>query len=243
MQIQKQQLKGLPFHELAHLSVKDLDQAVAELNLKPLETWLPHQILAYYGGWHLVFRDGLVDIRSTLQKNVGSETWSLGLLRLVKDAARSKWISKQTDPSGAAFSALVPIVLAGAKLYHGVRYESWRAAGLEWVVGDQLYQAMTTPRAAIAREELLQLRSRGLQQRGTERSPTSASRLYGLAGTSLGSMPVLQQTQVTQTWVAHPAVRHPLAVLDSENWDSMPEPLIDTEPLAQPSQTQTPWMN
>jgi len=243
MQTEKLQLKSLPLQELAAVTGKDLDAAVAGLNLKPFETWLPHQIRAYYSTWHLVFKDGQVDIKSTLQKNVGSDLWSLGLLKLVKDASRSKWISKQTHASGASFSALVPIVLAGPKLYQGVRYESWRAQGLEWVVGDQLYQAMTTPRAAIAREELLQLRSRGLQQRGTERSPTSASRLYGLAGTSLGSMPPLQQTQVTQTWVAHPAVRHPLAVLDSENWDSMPEPLINTEPLAQPSQNQTPWMN
>ena len=104
--IKKQQLQTFNFQELAQLNQKDLDLAVAQFNLKPHESWLPHQILAHYGSWDLVFDRGLVDIRSTLQKNIGSSAWSLGLLRLVKDAARSKWISKQTATSGASFSAL-----------------------------------------------------------------------------------------------------------------------------------------
>jgi len=238
--LKKQMLTEIDFESLAKST--DYAKTAEDLQLLSYETWLLPQMLAHFGSWTVVLTaDAMVDVKATLAKNVGVDAWQLGLLLAATKLQRSQLVAKQTSESGRHYSALVPLVLAGVRQSQNIRYEQWRTSGLEWVVPEQLLAAMMTEPPLIDPQLLLDLRALGLQQRGAARAPTSAARLYGLAGTSLGSAPALQQTMLTQTWVAHPTLRTANMVLDPENWDSIPVPLIDSAVLTQ-SPTLPPWM-
>jgi hypothetical protein len=238
--LKKQILTEIAFDELAKST--DLRKCAQNLQLASYETWLLPQLVAHFGNWQITLDSaGLVDVKSTLAHNVGVDLWQLGVLLAATKLQRGDLVAKQTAESGRHYSALVPLVLAGVRQSQNIRYEQWRTAGLEWVVPEQLAAAMLTEPPEIDPQLLLDLRALGLQQRGVARSPTSAARLYGLTGTSLGSAPALQQTMLTQTWVAHPTLRTANMVLDPENWDSMPAPLIDSLVL-DTKPTLPPWM-
>jgi hypothetical protein len=53
--------------------------------------------------------------------------------------------------------------------------------------------------------------------------------LTGVQDTELGGLPKLTQTILTQCWLAHPESRTPYMILDLENWDNMPKPLVSNE--------------
>jgi hypothetical protein len=238
--LKKQTLTAIAFDRLA--TSVDLTKTAQDLQLLSYESWLLPQLLAHFGSWRIVLDgSGLVDVKNTLAHNIGTDAWQHGVLLAVTKLPRSQLVSKQTSESGRHYSALVPLILAGVRQSQNIRYTQWQAPGLEWVVPLALFTAMTTPPPAIDPQQLLDLRALGLQQRGVARAATSAARLYGLTGTSLGSAPQLQQTQLTQTWVAHPTLRTANMVLDPVNWDSMPLPLIETQLLAQTPQP-PPWM-
>ena len=238
--LKKQILTEIAFDELAEST--DLRRSAQNLQLLSYETWLLPQLVAHFGQWQITLdADNRVDVKSTLAENVGSDSWQLGVLWAATKLQRSQLVSKQTSESGRHYSALVPLVLAGVRQSQNIRYEQWLAAGLLWVVPKSLAAAMLTQPPHVDPQLLLDLRALGLQQQGVARSPTSAARLYGLTGTSLGSAPALQQTMLTQTWVAHPSLRTANMVLDPLNWDSMPAPLIDSAVLAQTPQP-PPWM-
>jgi hypothetical protein len=238
--LKKQLLREIEFELLA--KSPDLRKCAQDLQLSSYETWLLPQLVAHFGQWKVVLdSNNQVDLKATLAENVGVDPWQHGVLLAVTKLQRSDLVAKQTAESGRHYSALVPLVLAGVRQSQGIRYEQWRSPLLFWVVPEGLAAAMLTEPPAIDPQLLLDLRALGLQQRGVARSPTSAARLYGLAGTSLGSAPALQQTMLTQTWVAHPTLRTANMVLDPENWDHIPEPLIDSAVL-DTKPTLPPWM-
>jgi hypothetical protein len=238
--LKKQILTEIAFEELA--KSHDLRKSAQNLQLSSYETWLLPQLVAHFGQWRIILdQNNQVDLKATLAENVGTDPWQHGVLLAATKLQRGDLVAKQTSESGRHYSALVPLVLAGVRQAQNIRYEQWRNPLLFWVVPEQLAAAMLTPPPEIDPQLLLDLRQLGLQQRGVARSPTSAARLYGLAGTSLGSAPALQQTILTQTWVAHPSLRTANMVLDPDNWDRMPAPLIDTAILAQ-TPPPPPWM-
>ena len=238
--LKKQMLTEIDFESLAKST--DYAKSAEDLQLLSYETWLLPQLVAHFGSWTVVLdSNNMVDVKQTLVKNVGTDSWQHGVLLAATKLQRSQLVVKQTSESGRHYSALVPLVLAGVRQSQNIRYEQWRTPELQWVVPEALLAAMTTEPPLIDPQLLLDLRALGLQQRGVARLPTSAARLYGLAGTSLGSAPALQQTMLTQTWVAHPSLRTANMVLDPLNWDSVPAPLIDSAVLTQPP-TLPPWM-
>jgi len=238
--LKKQILTEIAFEELS--KSHDLRKCAQNLQLSSYETWLLPQLVAHFGQWQVTLDSaGQVDVKATLAHNVGADSWQHGVLLAATKLQRGDLVAKQTSESGRHYSALVPLVLAGVRQAQNIRYEQWRTSGLEWVVSETLHSAMTAAVPEIDPQLLLDLRALGLQQRGVARSPTSAARLYGLTGTSLGSAPALQQTMLTQTWVAHPSLRTSNMVLDPNNWDRIPEPLIDSAVLTQ-SPTLPPWM-
>lgn len=50
-----------------------------------------------------------------------------------------------------------------------------------------------------------------------------------MRGTALDKAPKLVGTMLTQIWVAHPSLRTEYMVLDPNDWDWMPPPLVTTE--------------
>jgi hypothetical protein len=86
----------------------------------------------------------------------------------------------------------------------------------------------------MTREEILQARTQGLTYKtgskaGTQRSPLSTFKLYDTTGTKLHKVPELAQTMIAQIWCAHPSNRTKYMVLDPENWDAIPAPLISSD--------------
>ena len=68
--------------------------------------------------------------------------------------------------------------------------------------------------------------------------------LTGIQDTELGSLPKITQTILTQCWLAHPESRTPYMMLDLQNWDSMPQPLVTNDifkavPKPEPIKKQT----
>jgi hypothetical protein len=63
--------------------------------------------------------------------------------------------------------------------------------------------------------------------------------LTGIQDTEIGHLPKLTQTIITQCWLAHPELRTPYMILDLENWDSMPKPLVSNE-IFKPTKEQEP---
>jgi hypothetical protein len=53
--------------------------------------------------------------------------------------------------------------------------------------------------------------------------------LTGIQDTEIGHLPKITQTILTQCWLAHPELRTPYMILDLENWDNLPKPLVSNE--------------
>jgi hypothetical protein len=80
---------------------------------------------------------------------------------------------------------------------------------------------------------LLEIRTQGLTQKsgvkaGQMKNPETTWSLTGIQDTEIAHLPKLTQTLLTQIWVAHPVHRNNLMILDPNNWDLMPEPLLPT---------------
>jgi hypothetical protein len=84
------------------------------------------------------------------------------------------------------------------------------------------------------------------KQVGQTRPAESTWKLYGIQGTEIGGIPTLAQTILAQIWLAHPKHRRASMILDLNDWDAMPEPLIDGEVVVQPKAVagwEKPWLD
>ena len=92
------------------------------------------------------------------------------------------------------------------------------------------------------------IRNQGLLARtgklaGQMKPAKSTWSLTGIQDTELGKLPKITQTVLTQCWLAHPESRTPYMLLDLQNWDAMPQPLVTndifrTEVKPQPTKPQ-----
>ena len=222
-----------------------LSQLADSVGLASQSSWLPDQLLHYFGQWKLVRNvAGLVDPRSTARLNLGSE-FDRGCWFLACRLPRSKLVPKQI--AQPEFSSLTPLILAGIKRYQGVAYSEWSREGLEAVMPEDLAEACVAQWPEISLSRLLQLRQEGLLVRsgikeGTSKDPKSAWILYGINDSEIGLLNKLSRLMITQCWVCHPDLRHPDMITDPLDWDRHPEPLIQTEPIAKWTSLQRlPW--
>lgn len=240
MYLRKQSLEELNLGELDVLADSQLDEAVEALRLYNYQSWLLPQLVQYFSTWRI-----LQDGKSTVLANCKTQHQRC-LWRLTR-ATRSMLVKGQNKHS--EYSQLVPLILLAHKRYNNRNYESWRDyPGLEWLVEPELYHSMTTKPPALSREELLRIINAGLTTlAGKPKSAPSTHKLTGVvAGHPLYGLPRLQVVQICQIWLAHPTIRHSDMILDANNWDNMPEPLIDWQPVKQPaklleSKSTTPW--
>lgn len=240
MYLRKQTLEELNLGELPTLADSQLDEAVEALRLHNYHTWLLPQLVQYFSTWRI-----LADGKSTVLANCKTQQHR-ALWRLTR-ATRSTLVKGQNKHS--EYSQLVPLILLAHKRYNNRSYESWRDyPGLEWLVEPELYAAMTTKPPELSREELLRLTADGLTTLAGRPKPAwSTHKLTGVTrGHPLHGLPRLTVVQLCQIWLAHPSIRHSDMILDYNNWDHMPEPLVDWQPVkpsAKPDETQvtTPW--
>lgn len=163
--------------------------------------------------------------------------WDLGLYHFLMLDSRSAWLKSQYKPEGRAYCSLVPLIPYAFKLNKGIKYSQWSRHTIKYAVNHSLAKAMLCEVPEnLTREELLEAQNQGLiyktgSKAGTRRNPVSTYKLYDTTGTRLHGMPELAQTMLTQIWCAHPENRTKYMVLDPQNWDNIPAPLVASNNL------------
>lgn len=240
MYLRKQTLEELNLGELSTLADKELDSHVEQLKLCNYHTWLLPQLVQHFSTWRI-----LADGKSTVLHNCRTPQ-ERALWRLIR-VTRSQLVKQQTKHP--EYSQLVPLVLLAHKRYHGRAYETWRHyPGLEWLVEPELYDSMTSKPPQLEKEELLEIISRGLTTlAGKPKAAQSTHKLTGVtSGHKFYGLPRLTIVQISQIWLAHPSIRHGEMILSSDNWDHMPKPLVEWQPLPSKQKLDentitTPW--
>jgi hypothetical protein len=207
------------------------------MELSHLATWLLPQLVAWYGNWKLIFGDDKIDCLATIKHNCPCpQTRAFYTLSRIK---RSILVSNQTRSPD--YATLTPLILMGQKRMRGVSYESWRTAReLGWMLEPRLYEAIMLDSeivdavCSLGSQRLIEIRDQGLLARtgvkaGQIKPAKSTWSLTGIQSTELGSLPKLTQTILTQCWLAHPESRTSYMMLDLQDWDSMPQPLVTND--------------
>jgi hypothetical protein len=225
-------LLAWPLQDLADLTADELQPAVSFLDLKSQSSWICDQMLAHFGRWKVALVEGQPDARETVRLNCQDDPWQQGLWQLACRLPRGALVSRQLDQP--EFSALVPLILCGIRLYQDIPYSAWNRENLHDIMPWDLHEALNSPWPDFSSEDILSWRAQGLvirsgSREGESRDPKSAFQLYGIQDTPLWQLPRLQQCMVAQTWVCHPDVRHRNMILHTDNWDLVPEPLIQTD--------------
>lgn len=271
LKLRSNHIKDFPFEEYAKLNDSQLEDLAKSHYLTAFNSWMLPQVVHHYGTWKLVRNEaGKVDPNQTARENITTD-WDIGLWKVCVRLKRGSLVKSQVNPEFASYSALVPLILAGAKKYQGVRYGEWAVDETCRLIDKNLLEAMLwepgeyegldcgftdAPDYGLGSDRLLQLRDQGLMVKsgpnaGTVQKPTSAWCLRGMQGTEFAKLPKLVGTMLCQIWVAHPSLRTEYMILSPSNWDWMPPPLVSTEIFKQPlnvpksnpcSEVDLPWL-
>jgi len=238
MLFKKQEINSLDFSGTEHLNVEGWETWCEQMQLSHLHQWLLPQLVAWYGSWTLVYDEhSNYDCLATIKKNcVDPKSRAFYMLSRIK---RSLLVAIQTkNPEYATFT---PLIMMGQKRMKGLDYESWRnSSGLQYILEPRLFDAMIlAPQdlqsvCSLGSDRLLEIQVQGLTTKsgktaGSMKPAKSTWSLTGIQDTEIGHLPKLTQTIITQCWLAHPELRTPYMILDLENWDSMPKPLVSNE--------------
>jgi hypothetical protein len=259
LQLKKLHIEELPLNEIATMTETELESWCEKNAVNRMGSWLLPQLVAGFGAWTLVKTNGVLDVRATLKQNCEQSLYNQALWRLSR-IPRTCLLTKQI--ALPEYAVLTPLILAGFKRMQGVSYSSWRnCENLEYILEPRLFEAATAVCPgldALGSERLLEIRTQGLTTRsgakaGQLKSPESTWSLTGIADTEIGHLPKLTQTMLTQIWLAHPSHRSSMMILDPEDWDRLPEPLLannvfkqsgpqEIAPLQKPDKTLLRWM-
>lgn len=259
--LRKQSITELPHRDIESMTETELEAWCLKNLLNRGGSWLMPQLVAHFGSWRLVKDgNGKIDVLETLRCNCEHNSVNTALWKLTR-IPRTCLVPKQI--AQAEYAVLTPLILAGFKRMQGVLYEQWRGLPkLEYIIEPRLLAAVNQTVPDLGSERLLEIREQGLMTRsgksaGQLKSAENTWSLNGISDTELGHLPKLTQSIMTQIWLAHPSHRSNLMILDPQNWDHMPEPLIANnvfktpEPqeiaphknkLEETSKTLLPWM-
>lgn len=229
MYIRKQDIYTLDIEHWAELGSDQFSEHVDNSNLCNYSSWLLPQLVAHFGRWKL-YSTG----RETVVKNTVSNLDRV-LYRLTR-VRRSLLIKNQTQQP--EYGQLTPLILLALKRHHGYSYEQFREFdGLQWLLEPLLYDSLVAnDPPQLSQDRLLAIRQQGLAYKtgpkaGQQRNPESTWQLYGIGDTELGDQTKLLQSMLCQIWLAHPKHRRETMILDPQDWDNMPQMLVDAELL------------
>lgn len=220
----KQDIKLIPFEELLESEEPDYSIFAKKYKINVVEPdhWFPVQLMA-----HLAKYTFTPDGDEFLAHNLKTDRDN-GLYRLVIDANRSDWVSRQ--PRHPLVCAITPIYMAAQKIYNNIPYSSWNIT--ENLVPKALYLAMTVEgKVKLTFEDFNALRKKCLVWGGKPQNPATFNSVYHTNGTLLDGLPALAKNMLLQTWCAHPSNRKEYMVLDPWDWDNVPEPLIEADTI------------
>lgn len=202
-------------------------------------SWLPHQLLAYFGTWTVAKDEsGKYSAPLTWDANTRQrgDYYALGSALLATSARTNffKDAPKGNQQYKSVINPMVPIILAGLKKYQGIKYSDWSLEGLETLLDPDLAKLVGVTVPEITHSDLIALRNTALTDRsgpreGIPNNPATCTKLNHLADTALGHLPKLAKYMVLQTWACHPSNRNEYMILDPNNWDAIPEPLISKD--------------
>lgn len=235
---QKKELSAFPFGDYCDIPSEGLAKHALDTGLIAHASWLLPQMLAFFGTLKMYKDDkGEYLALPFLEHNFGRDPHLMGMWKVAARMPRSSIVKPQNSGSGPEYSMLVPLILAGIKKYQGINYSEWSQSDLEYVVDRNLAEAMLVPAndiPTLSKDEILAIRTIGLtvatgSRIGQVDPVTSKWALTGIKDTALGHLPKLAVTMITQVWVAHPTLRTKYMVLDPNDWDGVPEPLVALE--------------
>ena len=240
MRLRKQELYALDLEDLADLDEQQFQSNIEARNLSNYSSWVLPQLVSIFGQWRLS-SCGKTTVRENCKNDFQKACWRLTRVR------RSLLIKNQTQQP--EYGQFTPLILLGFKRMQGLSYEQFRPlANLEFLVEPDLLEAITPIPPQLEKNRLLEIRQQGLVYKtgayqGKQRQAESTWQLYGIQDTELGGYPKLTQTMLTQCWLAHPKHRRQTMILDLENWDRLPEPLVEMpiEPVTKTSNL--PWLD
>jgi hypothetical protein len=201
-------------------------------------TWLPHQLLAYFGTWKAVVDENKYSAPLTWDYNTRQrqDYYALGSALLATSARTNffKDAPKGNQQYKSVINPLVPIILAGFKKFQGINYSDWSLDGLEVLLDPELGKLVGVTVPELSHSELIALRNTAITDRtgpreGIPNNPATCTKLNHLGDTALGHLPKLAKYMVLQTWAAHPQNRNEYMILDPNNWDNIPQPLVSKD--------------
>jgi len=247
MRLRKQELAALDLETLANLDENSFAKTIKAMNLDNYSTWMMPQLVSIFGQWRLQ-STGKATILENCKNDFEKACWRLTRVR------RSQLVKNQTQQP--EYGQFTPLILLGFKRMQGYSYEQFRELpGLDLLLEPDLYEAIVLDQPPqVTKSRLLEIRQQGLVYKtgpktGETRPAESTWQLYGIQDTELGNYPKLTQTVLTQCWLAHPKHRRQTMILDLNDWDHMPEPLIEMPIEPKPAVTQTskptglPWLD
>lgn len=229
--------KGECRKEVTELVVK---QFLETYDIATKFTWIMPQLRAAFGRWKAVKNDeGNYDGKLTVRENCKDNAFHQGLWYLAQhnrtELIGGKGVTLYKVPD---YGPLVPLILAGFRVSQNIPYSKWDKKDLSYIVNEQLHAAMVATVPDLTPEEWLDIRRDCLvvqsgAKKGASRDPRSTTMLYGLSTYKkydLNNIPKLALVMKAQIWCAHPANRGSYMVLDPNDWDTMPEPLVEVSP-------------
>ena len=238
MLFRKQEINSLDFTGTEHLDVAGWETWCEQMQLSHLHQWLLPQLVAWYGSWILVLDENSnYDCLATVKLNCSDpKSRAFYMLSRVK---RSLLVAQQTKTPD--YASLTPLILMGLKRMQGINYETFRSStGLQYLLEPRLFSAVVLGSEdlevcnSLGPNRLLEIQKQGLTTKsgktaGSMKPARSTWSLTGIQDTEIAHLPKLTQTILTQCWLAHPELRTPYMILDLQNWDKMPQPLVTND--------------
>ena len=248
MLFKKQEIHSIDFTGTEGMNVEAWETWAEQMQLSHLSTWLLPQLVAWYGSWTLVLDDkSNYDCLATVKLNCSDpKSRAFYMLSRIK---RSLLVAQQTKTPD--YASLTPLILMGLKRMQGINYETFRSStGLQYLLEPRLFDALVLTTedlevcGGLGSNRLLEIQKQGLTTKsgktaGSIKPARSTWSLSGLQDTEIAHLPKLTQTILTQCWLAHPELRTPYMILDLQDWDRMPQPLV-TNDIFKAVQTQQP---
>jgi hypothetical protein len=165
------------------------------------------------------------------------------LLQYLRYAPRGDIIyGKQGLPTNVRYSAPVPLLLSALKEYRSVGYEEWDYGdpGIKHVLDKDLYDLIQYKSTDFSDFDLLEIRELGRTVKtgaraGRQTPYASCTAVNGIQDPDFRELPRLLKLMLTQMWLYHPTVRHPLMWTSLQNLDLPAAPLVDQDVLVPPT--------
>ena len=165
------------------------------------------------------------------------------MLQYLNHAPRGELLyGKQGLPTNIRYSAPVPLLLSGLKEYRDVGYEEWDYSdpGIRHLLDKDLYDLIQYKTTDFTDFDLLEIREQGRTVKsgaraGKQTPYASCTAVNGIQDPDFRGLPRLLKLMLTQMWLYHPTVRHPLMWTNLSDLDKAAPSLVDAEVFETPT--------